>query len=492
MKGPLVRRAACSVALLSSLAACGDEKPNADPPRLYDIESAPEVIRQAARAVVRLQHPAGGAGTGSFISDDGLLLTNDHVLGTEQCAREGCQVTVSFAHQRGSWSVGPRELYAVPVHADVGLDVAVLQLYEDATQKKKLTTSNFLRIETVQASELVGERVIVIGHPLGRLKKWSEGVVVSADGAWFESTVFTLSGSSGSPIVNEAGKIVGLLHRGAEGLDLLTRTSTQVSSLATEGAALELAREELLPSSMISLDAELTREQVVTHSSAFLAGSRLIARVDGVDRSIVSLLGAACDDALARDDATSIEELTNDLGACFAALDFIECRRDVPEAPFDTECPEDDRDEWIERLKSAATKMRGYNGALNLYPISTAIEGLSSEQSEGERMARDNIEALLDDTQPSLDFSLVSYLAAYGIETYDGQNTLDLVLNYRAVPYYERFAWDISLAALWLYGAELLDGKRTIGILRELYRNDKVSLGAKLRIEEVLYNADEL
>lgn len=485
------RRFMSALALLAG--ACAQDGATADLPRLHDVERGSALIREVAKAVVRLRHPAGAVGTGSFISEDGLLLTNDHVLGSEQCAREGCWISVAFAHQRGSWSLGPRELFAVPVHADVGLDMVALQLYEDERQEARLPTPNFLRLEPRSASELIGERVTVVGHPLGRLKKWSEGLVIDADGDWFESTLFTLPGSSGSPIVDAQGRLVGLLHRGAEGFDRFTRTGSHVSSLATAAAALERALGAELPATVISLEQELTREQALAYRGAFLAGSAANASVAGVDTPLLALLGDACDEGLARDDYTSLEQLQSGFTPCLAAIDFIECRRDVPEPPHALSCPEAAvLDVWRTRLETVTRKQRAFNGSVDLFPISIAIEGFAEDQAAAEHAARTNILAALGETQPPLDFSLASYLAGYGIEDYDRQSTREWIVKYSQVPHYERSAWDITLGALWLYDAGALDAKRALGIARQLYENDQVSLGDKLRIEEVLYNSDAL
>ena len=58
-------------------------------PHFNHIATAPAAIKTAARAVVRI-HTAKAYGTGSFISPDGLLLTNNHVLGVPVCPIEGC------------------------------------------------------------------------------------------------------------------------------------------------------------------------------------------------------------------------------------------------------------------------------------------------------------------------------------------------------------------------------------------------------------------
>jgi len=479
---------------LALLAACEDELPNANPPELYDIESAADAIKEAAKAVVRIQLPSGSAGTGSFISADGLLLTNNHVLGGEACAREGCTVSLSFEHQLGTLSLPARTFFALPQHVDAGMDMAVLQIFVDKAQSQRLATPHFLTLEPHAADQLVGGHVTAVGHPLGRLKKWSSGFVIHADGDWFDTTIFSLPGGSGSPMLNDEGHIVGLLHRGAEGFDLLTPTSTQVSAIATATAGLTRALAAPLPSSVISLASELTEEAVLAHSDAFLAASTWTANVGGKSVALVSLLGAACDRGLARQDYTSLEELQGGLSPCFTALDFIECRSDVGEEREASPkgCPRGEREAWLARLKAVSAKEKMFNGSLDLSAISFAMEALADTQDEADQRARANIIAALDEAKPAIDFEVAAYLAAYGIPSYGNQITRDLFLHYDKQPFYERYAWQISVSALWLYADDVLSREQALKIAKHLYRNENVSLGTNLRIEELLYNSGEL
>jgi V8-like Glu-specific endopeptidase len=481
-----------ALCLVLGLSACADDAPNANPPQLYDLPSATKAIRAAAKAVVRIQHPAGLSGTGSFISDDGLMLTNNHVLGTEECAREGCLFTLTFDHQRGEPNADPIDVFGVPEHADPGLDMAVLQVYEDDSLRRRLSTPDFLDFASRDSKELIGTRVTAVGHPLGRLKKWSSGVVIDADGSWFESTVFSLPGSSGSPMLDDEGKIVGLLHRGSDGFDLLTRTSSNVSAIGTAAASLEAALDAPLPATLISLDDSLTAEQVLAHSDAFLAGSEPEAQVDGTKVRILTVLADACDEGLAREDYTSLEELMSGLTPCLAAMDFSECRSDLDDAlDAAVSCPMD-RDDWIARMQAVVQRQLDFNGSLDLSPISFGLESLSLNESEGSARARRAILAALDQADPVYDFAMAPYLAAFGITSYAGQSTLDLIENYKRFPYYERSAWDIALTALWLFSTGALEREQALRITKQLYRNDKIDLGARLRIEEILYNSDQL
>ncbi|HEX5655783.1 MAG TPA: trypsin-like peptidase domain-containing protein [Polyangiales bacterium] len=476
------------------LAACAEELPNADPPELFDLDRAPKVMQEAAKAVVRVSHPAGTSGTGSFISPDGLLLTNAHVLGGETCAREGCEIALTFQHQRGTLNLPARTVYAVPQHVDIGLDMAALQIFVDEAKTQRLPSPYFLTIEPHTALELLGQHVNAIGHPLGRLKKWSSGVVIDAEGEWFDTSIFSLPGSSGSPILNDAGLLVGLLHRGAQGVDLITRTSTQVTAIASASADLQRGLTAPLPSTIVSLAAPLSADEALSHADAFLAASTWKANVDGQPLSLAWLMGTDCDEALARDDFDSVEELQSALSPCFKALSFLECRTDVYEQTRSRprECPTDERATWQRRLQAAFDKQLLLNGSLDLSAVSFSLEPLADTQAAAEQTARTNLLATLDRVEPRLDFSIASYLIAYNVFTYDNQDLRDVILGYAKAPFYERNAWEITTSAFWLYAADRLSREQTLTIAKDLYRDGKVTLGARLRIEDLLYGSDEL
>ncbi|MET0283468.1 MAG: serine protease [Polyangiales bacterium] len=476
------------------MVACAEELPNAAPPELHDIEHASAMVKQAASAVVRIQHPAGGSATGSFISPDGLLLTNAHVLGGDTCAREGCAVALSFEYQRGTLALSPRGVWAVPQHVDVGLDMAAVQIFLDEAKTQRINTPFHLTLAPRTASELVGTHVTAIGHPLGRLKKWSSGYVVSADGTWFDASVFSLPGGSGSPLLDDAGQLVGLLHRGAEGFDLLTRTSAEVTAVASASADVQRALAAPLPTSVFSLADSLSADQALANSGAFLAAHTWKANVDGQPVSLAWLLGTDCDEALAYDDYESYEAFQGAISSCFAALEFIECRTDLLSQNKENakECPRGELAVWSKRLQTAMDKQQRFNGSLDLTAISYSMEGLSDTVAAGEQAARTNLLATLDRFKPRLDFTIGSYLAAYAVESYDNQSVRELFLNYRTVPFYERYAFQIATAMFWLHGENQLTRAQALGAVKALYRDSKVSIGAKLRIEDLLHASDEL
>ena len=201
--------------LLASLAGCSkNDGTHVTLPSFADVSQAPAVIQKAARAVVRIG-VTGELATGSFISPSGLLLTNDHVLGVDICPLEGCFAQITQMHQKNALPQDPRTVFVVPQAVDVGLDMAVVQVFSGSdASSAPLDTPDYLTIDSHDPTSLQGEHVHVVGHPEGNLKKWSQGEVVDSDGSWVYTTAYILPGNSGSPLLDDEGRLVGLMHRG--------------------------------------------------------------------------------------------------------------------------------------------------------------------------------------------------------------------------------------------------------------------------------------
>jgi len=137
-----------------------------------------------------------GQGSGFIISEDGFILTNNHVVG------EADKITVTL--QDG------RKLDAEVVGTDSKSDVAVIKVEADNLPVIELGDSDKLE---------VGEWVIAIGSPFGLDATVTVGVV-SAKGrgnvgiADYEDFIQTDAainpGNSGGPLLNLEGKAVGL------------------------------------------------------------------------------------------------------------------------------------------------------------------------------------------------------------------------------------------------------------------------------------------
>lgn len=142
-------------------------------------------------AVVTIERP-GGTGSGFFISRSGYLLTNQHVIGRETFVRVKL--------------ITGRELIAEVIRRDAGRDVALL----------KTEPINFDPLAVAQAEPNIGEEVIAIGSPMGRTFEASvtRGIVsgqrMIREQRYIQSDVAIFSGSSGGPLLNSRGEVVGV------------------------------------------------------------------------------------------------------------------------------------------------------------------------------------------------------------------------------------------------------------------------------------------
>jgi serine protease Do len=137
-----------------------------------------------------------GQGSGFIISSDGLILTNDHVVG------EADKVTVQLADGR--------EFQAKIIGTDPRSDVAVIKIDGENLPVLPLSQS-----ETLE----VGEWVMAIGNPFGLTHTITVGVV-SATGRnrlgivdyedFIQTDAAINPGNSGGPLVNMQGEVVGI------------------------------------------------------------------------------------------------------------------------------------------------------------------------------------------------------------------------------------------------------------------------------------------
>ena len=167
-----------------------------------------EVVKKVGPAVVGVDSTINStSGTGSslgsgfIISDDGLVVTNYHVI-------EGA-TSINIILSTGE------EVSAEVVNYDSVEDLAVLNIVDDIAMPGVAELGDSSSVET-------GEQVIAIGNPLG--KEFSEtvtsGIVSSANRTITKSDTSTVeyiqtdaainSGNSGGPLINSSGQVIGI------------------------------------------------------------------------------------------------------------------------------------------------------------------------------------------------------------------------------------------------------------------------------------------
>ena len=477
-------------ALALAVAACSKAETEATSlPSLADVSSAPAVIQKSARAVVRVR-VAGSVATGSFISSSGLLLTNNHVLGVDVCPIEGCYVQLTFLHQRGEPPPQAETVFVLPVAVDVGLDMALVQVLHGPGMDK-FGSPDFLEWSARDAASLVGSHVHIVGHPEGHLKKWTSGLVVDSFGEWFETSAFILPGSSGSPVLGDDGRLVGIIHRAPTGEDLVSSSGYVVDSIGTASAPLMAAVQAPLPPTMISTAARATRADVLAHDRVYLNAHAHQVSVETGAVAVLDVLGAACDEGLARASYRSPEDLTSALLPCSDAMAWIECRVDASPVAYGVECPKDVA-AWAGRFQAMNASLRKLNGEMMLDPVSFGVASLAATKSEGVSVGGASLSDALSTANAPLDFGIANYLAAFQITRYGGTDLATYVKGYARTPHYELFGTSIASTALWLNAALYLPPADTRAILAQLAGDRSTTIATKLYVEDVRYRSNIL
>ncbi len=136
-----------------------------------------------------------GQGSGFIVRDDGLILTNAHVI-------EGAdEVIVRLSDKR--------EFKAKVLGADKATDVAVLRIEARNLPTVKIGSSANLR---------VGEWVLAIGSPYGFESSASAGIVSAVSRSlpddnyvpFIQTDVAVNPGNSGGPLFNMSGEVIGI------------------------------------------------------------------------------------------------------------------------------------------------------------------------------------------------------------------------------------------------------------------------------------------
>lgn len=171
-------------------------------------------------------------GSGIIISEDGYILTNNHVISSESSSSyyaisEATGIKVNLYNDKESYT-------ATVVGTDAYTDLAVLKIDKTGLTPATLGSSDDLK---------VGEYVMAIGNPLGMDYSVTTGVIsavnreVQSDGTTYlaiQTDAAINSGNSGGALVNANGEVIGintlkLAGNGIEGIGFAIPISSTTS-----------------------------------------------------------------------------------------------------------------------------------------------------------------------------------------------------------------------------------------------------------------------
>lgn len=174
----------------------------------YASESVVEISTEIVqRGTLMQQYVVEGAGSGVIISEDGYLLTNNHVI-------EGANKITVRTKDTTSYE-------AKLIGTDSQLDVALLKI--EATNLKPVVIGD-------SSSLQVGQKAIAIGNPLGELGGTvTEGIISALDRTialngnnmtLLQTDAAINPGNSGGGLFNSQGEFIGLVVAKSSGDDV--------------------------------------------------------------------------------------------------------------------------------------------------------------------------------------------------------------------------------------------------------------------------------
>jgi S1-C subfamily serine protease len=263
------------------------EKPSPIPPAKL---TTAQIAERATPSVVIVENfnedgEKAAQGSGYVFSGDGIIITNYHVI-------------------RGAKSLNVKVPGSEPYRVDSVLgyeidhDLAALQVSGSSLPA--------LLTETIEEPK-VGDRVVAIGAPLGLESTVSEGIVSALRDAGamhiIQTTASISPGSSGGPLLNEYGKVIGLTTstvRDGQSLNFVV-SARHVSELLSRRQPMSLEEmlsqtqvSEPLPSSTIMVPARNAMQLSFTvngQQGALLEGTYTI--TGGSGRDVGVLLAAS-------------------------------------------------------------------------------------------------------------------------------------------------------------------------------------------------------
>lgn len=177
------------------------------------ISEASEAIKGYSKAVAKVMRIDGSSGTGFFISEDGLFITNEHVVPSHSCKTDSCPGTKLVRDFRYG---GDNEVFAsfdVLAHSDSDgeLDFTLLKV-----RLKDGDKVPYLPIELDKAGYDFGESnkrtYKVIGHPGGASLRFTNAKPIKQNRFNIELLGLLIPGNSGGPLIDEeTGKVIGLV-----------------------------------------------------------------------------------------------------------------------------------------------------------------------------------------------------------------------------------------------------------------------------------------
>ena len=156
----------------------------------------------SARFVRKIADTIKSLGSGFFINEEGYILTNEHVV------ERAVDLKFNITTLDGKTYLGKY------VYGDENRDLALLKVIMEDT-RDKTNQFDFISLDKL-SSNYIGQTVIVVGNPIGYQSSIESGILngknrtIGSVSDLLQIDALITPGNSGGPIVDIAGKLVGI------------------------------------------------------------------------------------------------------------------------------------------------------------------------------------------------------------------------------------------------------------------------------------------
>jgi S1-C subfamily serine protease len=169
-------------------------------PAADESETISKIFKEKSDAVVMIAVASSEGdrlGSGFFISRNGKIVTNYHLI------RRARKIVIKL---KSGLAFVPRRV----INLEPEKDIAVIQIEADSPVYFKMGNSN---------SVIIGQKVLTIGNPQGLESTVSDGLISSIRVNEFGMKMFQVSvplstGSSGGPLIDLNGEVIGITTAG--------------------------------------------------------------------------------------------------------------------------------------------------------------------------------------------------------------------------------------------------------------------------------------
>ena len=188
------------------------------------------LFQEVNNSVVQVETPRAG-GSGFFISADGYLVSNFHVVERET------EIAVEVVEGEGANQKRRRFDDVKIVALNKLQDLALLKIDTEDMTFRPVPIGPFDRVDA-------GERVYALGNPYGNERSLTSGTISSkfrpiAGQLYLQTDAAINPGNSGGPLFNQRGEVIGVVtlkNDFAEGLGFAIPSSTLITFLQSREA----------------------------------------------------------------------------------------------------------------------------------------------------------------------------------------------------------------------------------------------------------------